>query len=448
MVRANVKTIWFVFKTLHADFRRGIKRVKHGLVTTQRHIDNTKNSMIRLGATMKIQQTGFQMWALGVMFFGMQIMRVFSRIAKVAFDTFEKVMGESINTAREAIMGLSASWEMLKFSIGNAIATALEPLMPIILNIIDKISDWIERHPKLTAILVIFGIVLGGIMFFFGQMVLFVSSLAIFWVMWGSAIQSVIGVLAGVIVKFLLLNPLFWLIIAALIVLIAAWKKNWFGFRDIVKTVVKVIWDVIKTWLDDIVAIFKLVWELVVAIFTGEWGKIPGILKKIGAKIIELVFDIFFGIIEIVLAVLLGIYTLIYNMWTAVFSLLARVGKKIYDWFAKWWGKGGIWGLMKGIAQGIVNTVLWMFSQIVGIVQLAIKSFNKLFGTDYNIEVLQKIRDYRVDFGGTPKESIQTAPTVSIIIQGNVIGEEVALKKLGDQIQENMRRQGNLATRY
>lgn len=445
------KTIWLIFRTMHKDFKKGMSQVRNGLTTTQYAIDRMRKPLKRLGATIERQRMGFQMWALGVMFFGMQMLRVFSRIAKSSFDTFEKVMGESINTAREGIMGLSASWEMLKFSIANAIASAIEPLVPMILNIIDAVSDWIERNPKLTAALVLLGIALGGIMFFVGQLVLFISSLMIFWVMWGSAIWTVIGYIASLIGSVGLggLLLVIGLVMIAVAVLMSAWKKNWFGFRTIVIAVTKVIWNTIKVWLDTILEIFGLVWELIVALFTGEWGKIPGILMSIGEKIMELFFEIFFGIFKIVWAISLGIVAFLTRIWLAVWDKTIAFGMKMVDWFKKWWGMGGIMGIVVGIAEAIVNKVIWMINAVLGVVRAAMRAANDILGFDFDAENF-RIKD--ADFSGAFGEENMYEPAgnlqapVNVIVQGNVIGEEEALKKLGEQIQANMRTSGNNST--
>lgn len=440
------KEVWVVFKTMHKDFQKGLKAVKSGLVSTQKRVDAMRKPLKRLGATFQLNKSGFQMWALGIMFFGMQVLRIFSRIAKQAFDSFNKVMGESLNTAREAMMGLSASTEMLKFSIGNAIATALEPMMPLILSIIDAISDWVEKHPKLTAGIVLLGIALGGIMFFFGQMVLFVSSLIIMWTMWGSAIAGAIGAAMTALAPFL---GIILIIIGIIALLFVAWKMNWFGIRDILTKVIDVIKDVIGIWIDDIVKIFGLLWDLVKAIFTGDWGKIPEILGKIFESLLQLVFDIFFGIIKIVWAILKGIVNLFWNMLKALWDLLVRIGGKIVDWFKKWWGKGGIWGIVKGAMEGIVNLALGGFRIVMKIVKAAAEASNKLFGTEFDIDALNKLANYKVDFSGDePKYDEQKKENVNITIQGNVIGEEKYIKKLGDTIAADMRRNGNATTVY
>jgi len=196
---ASRKEIWFIFRTMHKDFRKGLKQVRTGVTNTQRQIDRMRKPLKKLGATMGFQARQFQMWALGIMFFGMQIMRTFTRIAKSSFESFNKIMGESLTTAREAMMGLAASTEMLKFSIGSAIASSLEPMVPVLLDIMERIKDWVQQNEGLTASLILGGAGLGTFMFIGGQLALFLSSLTQLWIMWGISIK--------LIAKFLM--PLF-----------------------------------------------------------------------------------------------------------------------------------------------------------------------------------------------------------------------------------------------
>ncbi|MFW5891578.1 MAG: hypothetical protein ACOCUI_05110, partial [bacterium] len=62
------------------------------------------------------------------------------------------------NQAAQAISSLGIGFTFLKFSIGEAIATALMPFTEQILNTIMAVSDWISQNQTLVA-----GIVLGGL---------------------------------------------------------------------------------------------------------------------------------------------------------------------------------------------------------------------------------------------------------------------------------------------
>lgn len=403
---ATIKQVFIVFRTMHKDFRKGLKAVRSGLVSTQRQIDNMQKPLKRLGATMSRQKMGFQMWALGVMFFGMQVMRIFSRIAKSAFDSFNKIMGESITTAREAMMGLSASTEMLKFSIGSAIASSLEPFIPLLLNIIDSVSDWVEQNEELTTSLTLGGVALGAFMFFGGQMILFISSMSIFWFMWGAAIKAAIAAAVSALAPFA-----GWIALIIILVglLYAAWENNWLGMRDIVDDLLKELKEIVGVWFDDIAQIFGLLGELVTSLFKGELEEIPGILEDLGDKITEFSFDIWVGLIKATEKVIESMEELFTNFQLWLVSFFINL---VRDVIANWRE------ILRELAKDIINIDM-----------------------DVSPSMRGKIEEFVADF--VPPSSVGgNVSNINITIEGNVIGEQSFLNKLGAVIQEHIRRQG------
>ena len=61
---------------------------------------------------------------------------------------------------------------------------------------------------------------------------------------------------------------------------------------------------------------------------------------------------------------------------------------------------------------------------------------------------IQKLGSAKVDLSTRVNAPTTPSPSMSIIIQGNVIGEEKYIKKLGDTVAANMRAYGNNATVY
>lgn len=108
----------------------------------------------------------FQMEMLSILFFGMFLQRVFLGIMRSAVTSFTKIM-ESNNILGTAVQRLGVHFEFLKFTIGSAINTALEPFLPLIINIIKGITEWVQKHPKLTTAIITFGLALGGAMMIF-----------------------------------------------------------------------------------------------------------------------------------------------------------------------------------------------------------------------------------------------------------------------------------------
>jgi len=188
----------------------------------------------------------FQMWALSIMFFGMLLQRTFDRIIRSGLDMLKSLAKGSTEQSR-ALAALEAHWTFLKFTIGNAIMTALLPLMPLILNIISRIRDWIEKHPKLTAAIILLSFVIGILLFAFGSLFLAEQG----FVMMVGFLKDAIN---GLISLFTFLMSPIGLIILALLALAVAWETNFLGIRD--KTAAFVMWFLQNVWMRGLRTVF------------------------------------------------------------------------------------------------------------------------------------------------------------------------------------------------
>lgn len=119
----------------------------------------------------------FQGWALSVLFLSQQIQRSFQRMTTSSMKMFQDV-AHSANGLVTNIDRLNGEWQYLKFTIGEAINTALAPLLPLITDVVTKLADWISRNPKLTATLLALGIVISYLVNIGAQLVLLFNGLA------------------------------------------------------------------------------------------------------------------------------------------------------------------------------------------------------------------------------------------------------------------------------
>ena len=87
---------------------------------------------------------------LSLLFFSFAIQRVTKSIQDAGISTFRSIT-ESTYGATTNLLALSAGFEFLKFTIGDAINTALGPFLPYILDIIEAFAGWIQQNPELTA---------------------------------------------------------------------------------------------------------------------------------------------------------------------------------------------------------------------------------------------------------------------------------------------------------
>jgi len=107
---------------------------------------NTKKAMNDASKATR----GFRMEFLGVLFFGMFLLRFATRVTRATVGSFTKILAAS-QIQGSAIQQLGVNWEFLKFTIGSAINTALTPLLPVLIDIISNISTWVSSNPEVTA---------------------------------------------------------------------------------------------------------------------------------------------------------------------------------------------------------------------------------------------------------------------------------------------------------
>ena len=86
--------------------------------------------------------------------FGMQmITRNFELFGRAAVETYMSAVGLTTEFAKQ-IFGLSAAWEYFKFMfVETLLAPVLEPLIPIIIELISFFWDWAETNPELMKII-------------------------------------------------------------------------------------------------------------------------------------------------------------------------------------------------------------------------------------------------------------------------------------------------------
>ena len=203
--------------------------------TFRTNIENNRKALKKLGLDTGMVREQFKMYLLSIMFFGMQIQRVFGRIARTSLDTFMKVT-EGTTEAGQGINMLQGAFTTLKFAVGEAIAEALLPFIPAILDLIMKIVNFIETHKKLVAAIVIGGAAFGALLFLIGQVGLGISGVATLFVKLGAAI--------GISTRPLLI--FFALGIALLVVFLKAWKDFPETITPLVKGALYEIWGGLK----------------------------------------------------------------------------------------------------------------------------------------------------------------------------------------------------------
>lgn len=170
----NLVSMFNKRQSISADVMRKVARdISHPVKGYQAYQQSVMNAQMAGEGFF----TRFQAWTLGFIFGGMVIQRFFRSILTAGVMTYNKLLQGQSRTADSLTM-LSAQWTYLKFAVGDAISTALEPLLPTIIRLVQTFVDWISQHQKLVTWVLILGVAIGTALMIFGQLFAFLNSFA------------------------------------------------------------------------------------------------------------------------------------------------------------------------------------------------------------------------------------------------------------------------------
>lgn len=244
-------------KTLAIVIRIDTKQVRGAL-------NKVRTRMQRLGQDMKANEGRFQGWALSVMFFGMAIQRVFLGIWKFGTKAFQEVA--------HSVEGMVTQTDMLAGSmkfLGIVVGSALEPLAAALIPIVEKISDWVQQNPELTAEMVKWGSIIGSFLLLVGLLVLGFTGVFTAVANVGSIIAAVLGGAATGGAAFLLASVVIAIIAVIAWLVIFTIKVGGIGeafkavFRSIV-TIASAFRGVVAGIVAEMVNFIKMMWNGVV----------------------------------------------------------------------------------------------------------------------------------------------------------------------------------------
>jgi len=112
--------------------------------------------------------------AMGLMFFGMQVQRIFAGIMRSSISTFQDVHSQ-LEDSTTATDRLSGAWQYLKFNIGEA----LQPVMSWLVPIVDTMAKFVEENKALVRGFIITGTVLGTLAMLYGAVKLGMLSVGV-----------------------------------------------------------------------------------------------------------------------------------------------------------------------------------------------------------------------------------------------------------------------------
>lgn len=148
----------------------------------------------------------------------------------------KKAFEEWSETGEATITGLKNTFSNFSMDVGEKLAPMIKNLLEGITDIISKISEWAKAHPDLFEAITKLGVVIGGICVVGGPLLLAISALSGI----GGAITAIGTVATGPI----------GLLILAVGALAWAWKNDFGGIQDKVKSVIGFVKELFSGFID------------------------------------------------------------------------------------------------------------------------------------------------------------------------------------------------------
>ena len=106
---------------------------------------------------------------------------------------FDQEAATKASNFQDAIEKLQASFTGLKMAIADKLIPVLQPLIDSITNIVQKVTDWTKKHPKLTKVILIVVGAIGGLMLILGPLLLILPGLIALLPLLGAAFSVCLG---------------------------------------------------------------------------------------------------------------------------------------------------------------------------------------------------------------------------------------------------------------
>lgn len=313
---------------------------------------------------------GFRMEALGVMFFGMSMQRMFAGLLRPVMDAF----------------GVFDIFRLM-------LLVLFLPIMKMLFPMFMKLMKWfLELSPTVKMIIGIFvvlGVIFGTILMIVGTLILGIGSLILIWPILASAASAAIAVIAAV----------FWPIVAIIAIIIAivagmriAWTENFLGMKAIVEAFISGV----KDFFSGIVMFFTGIFMIIKGIFLGEWSIIFDGLKLILVGFMKTVWGLFKIMVATIGVILVGILRIVWG--------IAKLLIVPFVWLVD--AIVGEEGFVKKIVDGIVDWFKGLGDRLMPVISA--------LATEIKDAMLKIIPDWMIDlFTGNFSIGGQSAPDSS-----------------------------------
>ena len=248
-------------------------------------------------------------------------------------------------TMQEKLARVNAQWENMKNTIGDALIPVVDRLLTAIQPIIEKVVNWIEKNPKLTA-----------------TIMTVVTAIA-----WLTAVVSWLALaLPAIWTAITVLSWPIWWIIGAIALVATAWANNWWWIQEKTKVAVENIERIIWPRLDKLKARWNEHWETVMIYVEAVMWAIADTIWTVlwlVATYFAVCFQTIESWIELFQAIISGdtdaIKEIFINWATQIDSILTESFGETWESIKKWvqWVYDWIVDKLNAIVNAVKNIV-------------------------------------------------------------------------------------------
>ena len=441
MVASTVEKIQIILQTVTSGFAKGLERTQTQLKSVGKNMQNfgavmqmPMQNFKEINGHMKVMQNvggkvakrfrmmthgmrGFRMEALGVMFFGMMMQRMFMGLLQPVMEAF-------------------GVFEIFRLMLLTLFLPVMEMIFPFLMSMMEWFMNLPDPVKKAIGIFVVLGAIFATVLMVIGQFALGIGSLIQFFPMLGGVIKAVGVVIAGLGGAVIAVIAI---IIAVAIGIFVAFKENFMNIKLAAKFMIDGFKRMFKGLIDWFATPFRIIAALIRGDFTGAWDAIKRGFMGMVNFIIGLLQGLYFAVTIIAIG-LFRVFKWLWDMIVKGFNWLRDklVGRSIIpdmiNAIIKWFWK--IPNVIKSVVRfvgnafiGVGNTIINVWNKVMGAISKAI--ITVLRGVDVVIGVLNRIPGINIG-GYSWNISWGKIPSIPRLAGGGIINKPT-LAMLGEE---------------
>lgn len=280
-------------------------------------------------------------------------------------------------------MQLKLMWQNIKETagaIGESLLPTLQPLISGISNVVQKIKEFAQEHPKVTAVILgtvgalgILTTIAGGVLIVMGLLATGATALNVAFLPFTATILAIMAGLALVVALGIAIASNWDLLKAKASEVWTAIELNLQTISMRIQTFCMNIWNAIKAFIlsvwEGIKTGITTVLNAIKTVITTVWNAIKTFITTILNAIKTVINTVWNGIKSVITTVLNAIKSVVTTIWNAIKSVITTVSNAIKSFITSW--INGVKTTFDTL-KSIVNTVTNIFNNVKNAISKAI----------------------------------------------------------------------------